>query len=126
MMDVQRHRGPDDEGLFESDVASLGFRRLSIIDLVHGAQPMSMDDGKLQIIYNAEVYNFRELRTELEALGHQFTTTSDTEVVLHAYAEWGAECLPRFNGMWAFAILDLSLRLCNSPFASSSHHETGL
>ena len=101
-----RHRGPDDDGFFEDATASLGFRRLSIIDLEHGAQPMSMDDGKLQIVYNGEVYNFRELRAELEPLGHVFQTTCDTEVVLHAYAEWGTDCFRRFNGMWGLAILD--------------------
>ncbi len=101
-----RHRGPDDDGFFEDATASLGFRRLSIIDLEHGAQPMSMDGGKLQIVYNGEVYNFRELRAELEPLGHVFQTTCDTEVVLHAYAEWGTDCFRRFNGMWGLAILD--------------------
>lgn len=107
MTAVQYHRGPDDQGFLEHDVASLGFRRLSIIDLAHGQQPMSMDAGRLHIIYNGEVYNFRELRAELEQRGHAFHTTCDTEVVLHAFAEWGVDCLPRFNGMWAFAILDL-------------------
>jgi asparagine synthase (glutamine-hydrolysing) len=101
-----RHRGPDDDGQYEDPVASLGFRRLSIIDLEHGNQPMSMDGGRLQMVYNGEVYNYRELRMELEAHGHAFRTTSDTEVVLHAYAEWGTECFRRFNGMWALAILD--------------------
>ncbi len=106
MTESLRHRGPDDDGHFEDAVASLGFRRLSIIDLAHGNQPMSMDDGKLQIVYNGEVYNFRELRTELEVAGHAFNTTCDTEVVLHAYAEWGTDCFRRFNGMWGLAILD--------------------
>jgi asparagine synthase (glutamine-hydrolysing) len=101
-----RHRGPDDDGHYEDQIASLGFRRLSIIDLEHGNQPMSMDGGRLQMVYNGEVYNYRELRVELEAHGHSFNTTSDTEVVLHAYAEWGTECFRRFNGMWALAILD--------------------
>ena len=106
MTESLRHRGPDDDGYFEDATASLGFRRLSIIDLEHGSQPMSMDDGRLQIVYNGEVYNFRELRAELEALGHTFHTTCDTEVVLHAYAEWGTDCFRRFNGMWGLAILD--------------------
>ena len=101
-----RHRGPDDDGHFEDANASLGFRRLSIIDLEHGSQPMSMDGGRLQIVYNGEVYNFRELREELEAVGHTFETTCDTEVVLHAYAEWGTDCFRRFNGMWGLAMLD--------------------
>ena len=101
-----RHRGPDDDGYFEDATASLGFRRLSIIDLEHGSQPVSMDGGRLQMVYNGEVYNFRELRAELEALEHSFTTTCDTEVVLHAYAQWGTDCFRRFNGMWGLAILD--------------------
>ncbi|MFN2582926.1 MAG: asparagine synthase (glutamine-hydrolyzing) [Candidatus Dormibacteria bacterium] len=100
------HRGPDDVGYFEDGVASLGFRRLSIIDLEHGNQPMSMDGGKLQIVYNGEVYNFRELRDELQAAGHTFNTACDAAVVLHAYAQWGTDCFARFNGMWALAILD--------------------
>ncbi len=100
------HRGPDDVGYLEHGAASLGFRRLSIIDLEHGNQPISMADGRLHIVYNGEVYNFRELRRELEPLGHEFHTTCDTEVVLHAYAQWGVDCFARFNGMWGLAILD--------------------
>ena len=107
MTESVRHRGPDDVGYFEDPHASLGFRRLSIIDIEHGHQPMAMDDGALQIVYNGEVYNFRELRLDLERAGHVFQTASDTEVVLHAYARWGVDCFRRFNGMWALAILDL-------------------
>ena len=106
MTAAQLHRGPDDFGFLETDAASLGFRRLSIIDLVTGAQPMSTADGLVHISYNGEVYNYRELRAELEALSHEFRTTCDTEVVLHAYAEWGTDCFRRFNGMWGLAILD--------------------
>src|SRR5262245_19809108 len=106
MATAQAHRGPDDLGFHETGVASLGFRRLSIIDLVGGHQPMSTDDGLVHISYNGEVYNFRELRDELESLGHLFHTSSDTEVVLHAYAEWGTDCFRRFNGMWGVALLD--------------------
>jgi asparagine synthase (glutamine-hydrolysing) len=101
------HRGPDGEGFFEHSVASLGHRRLAVIDPAGGHQPVGTDDGLLQISYNGEVYNFRELRAELVAAGHEFHTNCDTEVVLHAYAEWGTECFARFNGMWALAILDL-------------------
>src|ERR1700674_2354987 len=101
-----RHRGPDDDGHFEDDVASLGFRRLSNIRLEHDNQPVPMDAGRLQMVYNGEVYNFRELRAELEARGHAFHTTCDTEVVLHAYAEWGTDCFRRFNGVWGLAALD--------------------
>src|SRR5581483_8633837 len=106
MTDAQRHRGPDDEGFFEADEASLGFRRLSIIDIEHGQQPMATDDGLVHIVYNGEVSNFRELRAELESVGHTFRTNCDTEVVLHAYEEWGTDCFARFNGMWGLALLD--------------------
>ena len=106
MMAAQVHRGPDDFGSLVTEHASLGFRRLSIIDLAGGHQPMSTDDGLVHISYNGEVYNFRELRAELETLGHQFHTTCDTEVVLQAYAEWDVRCFERFNGMWGLALLD--------------------
>jgi len=75
-----RHRGPDDDGLYEDKVASLGFRRLSIIDLEHGNQPMSMDGGRLQMVYNGEVYNYRELRRELEAKGRRFRSATDNNI----------------------------------------------
>jgi asparagine synthase (glutamine-hydrolysing) len=107
MARVQAHRGPDDDGFFETEHASLGFRRLSIIDLEHGAQPMGNEDGRVQIVFNGEVYNFRELRAELEAAGHTFRTDSDTEAIVHAYEQFGPECFTRFNGMWAVGILDL-------------------
>jgi asparagine synthase (glutamine-hydrolysing) len=101
------HRGPDGEGFFEHPLASLGHRRLAIIDPAGGHQPVGTDDGLVQLTYNGEVYNFRELRTELEAAGHAFRTACDTEVVLHAYLEWGTDCFARFNGMWALALLDV-------------------
>jgi asparagine synthase (glutamine-hydrolysing) len=100
------HRGPDDVGYLEHPAASLGFRRLSIIDLEHGNQPMSMAADRLHLVYNGEVYNFRELRRELEVAGHEFRTTCDSEVVLHAFSEWDVDCFKRFNGMWAVAFLD--------------------
>jgi len=100
------HRGPDDEGYLEGAVASLGHRRLSIIDLEHGHQPMSNPDGTVHLAYNGEVYNFRELRTELEAEGLRFSTSCDSEVVLRAFEVWGLSCFARFNGMWALAIVD--------------------
>jgi asparagine synthase (glutamine-hydrolysing) len=106
MNDALAHRGPDGGGYIETDVASIGMRRLKIIDLVSGDQPMSTADGRLHLVYNGEVYNFRELRVELEALGHLFRTNSDSEVVLEAYAEWGAAAFRRFNGMWGLALLD--------------------
>jgi asparagine synthase (glutamine-hydrolysing) len=106
-----RHRGPDDGGVWfggSGEVrVGLGARRLSIIDLSpRGHMPMASADGRLRITYNGEVYNFKEIRRELVALGYTFRSETDTEVVLNAYAEWGAECLHRFNGMFAFAIWD--------------------
>ncbi|MGA2211091.1 MAG: asparagine synthase (glutamine-hydrolyzing) [Acidimicrobiales bacterium] len=100
------HRGPDDAGFFERAGASLGHRRLAIIDLEHGHEPMSNAQDDVHLIYNGEVYNFRELRVELERAGRTFTTQCDAEVVLGAYERWGVDCFPRFNGMWSLAILD--------------------
>jgi len=136
MTDALIHRGRDDEGFLAVDFESgqaypltgkdskvqgmrvdefrrpvhlfLGHRRLSIIDLSPaGHQPMGNEDGSVWIVYNGEVYNYLKIRKELESLGHRFRSRTDTEVVLHSYEEWGKECLKRFNGMWAFAILDL-------------------
>ncbi len=107
MAGVIRHRGPDDEGFFQSAEVSLGHRRLSIIDLEGGHQPIGNENGRVQLVYNGEVYNYRELRWELTALGHEFRTESDSEVVVHAYEEWGTRAFERFNGMWALAIADL-------------------
>jgi asparagine synthase (glutamine-hydrolysing) len=101
-----RHRGPDGEGFYVHGPVGLGHRRLSIIDLAGGAQPISNEDDTLQIVFNGEIYNFVELREELEHSGHRFKTRSDTEVILHGYEEWGVECVNRFNGMFAFAIWD--------------------
>jgi asparagine synthase (glutamine-hydrolysing) len=101
-----RHRGPDGEGEFFQGPIGLGHRRLSIIDLEGGAQPIANEDGKLQIVFNGEIYNFIELREELLAHGHVFKTRSDTEVILHAYEQWGLDCLSRFNGIFAFALWD--------------------
>jgi asparagine synthase (glutamine-hydrolysing) len=106
MAEVLAHRGPDGEGFFIDGPVGLGHRRLSIIDLDTGAQPMGSVDGSCWITYNGEVYNYLELREELVALGHRFRTTSDTEVVLVAYQAWGPECLSRLRGMFAFAIWD--------------------
>lgn len=100
------HRGPDDEGFYRDGSVQLGVRRLSVIDLVTGHQPLSTADGKLWIAYNGELFNYIELREELEKRGRRFRTKSDTEVVVTAYQEWGAACLARFIGMFAFAIWD--------------------
>jgi asparagine synthase (glutamine-hydrolysing) len=106
MTEVIGHRGPDDEGFAETGIASLGSRRLSIIDIAGGHQPMESAGGALRIVYNGEVYNFRELRAELQAEGHAFRTDCDTEVVLRAYVAWGVESFRRINGRWGVAILD--------------------
>ncbi|MDQ7052799.1 MAG: hypothetical protein Q9P14_07890 [candidate division KSB1 bacterium] len=106
MCDVIVHRGPDEDGYFVHDNVALGMRRLSIIDLQTGRQPIANEDKSIWIVYNGEIYNFPELRQELEAKGHRFRTKTDTETIVHAYEEWGAECPNHFNGMFAFAIWD--------------------
>src|SRR5436309_11175167 len=100
MTGVLAHRGPDGEGFHVGGAVGLGHRRLAIIDLATGAQPMASDDGTTWITYNGEVYNYRELRRELEARGVGFRTTSDTEVILRAYETWGLDCLGRLRGMF--------------------------
>ena len=100
------HRGPDEEGYYTDDHCAIAHRRLSIIDLAHGHQPMTSPDGRYILAYNGEVYNFQTLRTQLQELGHTFQTTSDTEVVLHGYMEWGAEVTGKLRGMFAFVIWD--------------------
>jgi asparagine synthase (glutamine-hydrolysing) len=114
-----RHRGPDDEGHFISGPLGLGFRRLSIIDLGGGHQPMSDQSESVWVVFNGEIYNFRELRSELESIGHVFRTKSDTEVIVHGYKEWGDEVLNRLNGMFGLAIWDTAkerLLLARDPF----------
>src|SRR6266567_57722 len=106
MTAVQAHRGPDGEGFVCRGAVGLGHRRLAIIDLSTGDQPMSSDDGRVWIVFNGEIYNFRELRGELEAAGARFRTQSDTEVILRAYEAEGPACVSRLRGMFAFAILD--------------------
>ena len=102
------HRGPDDEGYFFSGPLGLGFRRLSIIDLAGGHQPMSDLEETVWVIFNGEIYNFKELRAELEQRGHRFRTRSDTEVIVHGYKEWGTEVLNHLNGMFGLAIWDVN------------------
>jgi asparagine synthase (glutamine-hydrolysing) len=107
MTDAIAHRGPDGEGFYIDSFIGLGHRRLAIIDLSPaGHQPMATEDGNYVIAYNGEVYNFQEMRIELESLGHKFKSKTDTEVILQAYVQWGKECLTRFNGMFAFAVWD--------------------
>src|SRR5229473_7477543 len=121
MTNVQAHRGPDGEAVLCRGAVGLGHRRLAIIDLSTGDQPMSSDDGRVWIIFNGEIYNFRELRQELEAAGARFRTQSDTEVILRAYEAEGPACVNRLRGMFAFAILDERTRrlgLSLPPFES--------
>ena len=106
MLGTVRHRGPDEYGIYLDDHVALGHARLSIIDLDTGQQPIPNEDGSLWIVFNGEVFNHPELRVELERRGHRFSTRSDSEVVLHAYEEYGAGCMSRFNGQFAIAIWD--------------------
>ena len=113
MADALQHRGPDDEGIFVDENVSLGHRRLAILDLSEcGRQPMVYQhcDRQIVITYNGEIYNYREIRQDLEDRGYRFKTATDTEIIPAAYLEWGVSCVDRFNGMWAFAIYDVAAR----------------
>src|SRR3954468_953188 len=101
-----KHRGPDGYGFFVGQTVGLAHVRLSIIDIAGGAQPLTNEDGQIVVTYNGEVYNHLELRLELEERGHVFRTRTDTEVLVHAYEEWGVDLLHRLNGQFAFAIYD--------------------
>lgn len=119
MCSAMAHRGPDGEGVLLHEGVALGHRRLSIIDLEGGRQPLCTADRKKWIVFNGEIYNYRELRVQLEKRGYRFQSHSDTEVLLYAYAEWGKECLGKLRGMFAFAILDIDrgeLFLARDPF----------
>jgi asparagine synthase (glutamine-hydrolysing) len=118
MLDALRHRGPDEEGIYEDPAALLGQRRLSIIDLSGGRQPIPNEDQSIWIVCNGEVYNYQELRKDLESRGHRFSTRSDTEIILHLYEEVGEGCLDRLRGMFAFAIWDENRR---ELFAARDH-----
>jgi asparagine synthase (glutamine-hydrolysing) len=106
MNETQHHRGPDEGGIHLEPGLGLGHRRLSIIDLATGQQPLYNEDGSVCVVFNGEIYNYRELIPELNRLGHIFRTKSDTEVIVHAWEAWGAECVKRFRGMFAFALWD--------------------
>src|SRR5690349_1663821 len=113
------HRGPDDEGYFLAGPLGFGFRRLSIIDLAGGHQPMSDREESVWVIFNGEIYNFPELKRELESYGHVFRTKSDTEVIVHGYKQWGDEVLNHLNGMFGLAIWDVRkerLIIARDPF----------
>ena len=106
MNEAQHHRGPDEGGTHIEPGLGLGHRRLSIIDLATGQQPLFNEDHSVAVVFNGEIYNFQELIPELTALGHTFRTRSDTEVIVHAWEAWGEDCVQRFRGMFAFALWD--------------------
>jgi asparagine synthase (glutamine-hydrolysing) len=110
MCDPIRHRGPDDEGFFAGGTCGIGMRRLSIIDLSTGHQPIANEDGSMWIVFNGEIYNYQDLRNDLLERGHRFATNSDTETILHAYEEYGVDSFARLRGMFAFAIWDTGKR----------------
>src|ERR1700750_1272178 len=107
MCGVMAHRGPDDEGVYIGDGVAIGMRRLSIIDLSNGFQPITNEDGTVWIVFNGEIYNYQELQEKVRSLGHKMTTKSDTEKIVHLYEECGVECLRFLEGMFAFAIYDM-------------------
>jgi asparagine synthase (glutamine-hydrolysing) len=106
MCDIMAHRGPDDDGVYCNGPVGLGMRRLSIVDLATGHQPLSNEDGTVWIVFNGEIYNHAELRPQLEAKGHVYRTHSDTETIVHLYEEYGHDCVLHLRGMFAFAIWD--------------------
>ena len=118
MADRIKHRGPDDEAFFEDDQAVMGFRRLSIIDLAHGKQPMYNRDQTKVLTFNGEIYNYQEIREELKQLGYEFQTDVDSEVLIHGYDAWGPKLLDRLRGMYAFVIYD---KTTNEVFGARDH-----
>ena len=106
MNDSQLHRGPDEGSLHLEPGVGLGHRRLSIIDIATGQQPLFNEDGSVVVVFNGEIYNYQSLIPELQELGHVFHTRSDTEVIVHAWESWGPDCVKRFRGMFAFALWD--------------------
>src|SRR6266513_1210403 len=106
MCDAMVHRGPDDAGYYSDDRAAMGMRRLSIIDLSRGHQPVHNEDKTIWVVFNGEIYNFKTLRASLERQGHTFYTGTDTEVIVHLYEQYGERCVEKMRGMFAFAVWD--------------------
>ena len=123
MRDVMSHRGPDDAGLYVDGHAALGHRRLSIVDLAAGHQPLSNEDDSAWIVFNGEIYNHQDVRKRLESEGHRYKTRSDTETILHAYEQWGDESVQHL-GMFGFGIWDAPRRRC-SPATAGRRRSTG-
>jgi len=133
MCKVIRHRGPDDQGTWVGEGVALGMRRLSIIDLAGGHQPILNEDHSILIVFNGEIYNYRKLQQELQERGHQFTTNSDTETIVHAYEEYGDDCVKHLRGMFTSALVkslsittgmdkDYSSALKSNPFLKRVFH----
>jgi len=124
LIDTIAHRGPDDHGILVDGRAALGFRRLSILDLSQaGHQPMTSRDGTLSMVFNGEIYNYVELRAELEALGHRFVSSGDTEVLLASYAQWGRRCVDRLVGMCRAVLVERARRFGEQRLdVSCGHH----
>src|SRR5580704_10174232 len=130
MSGALQHRGPDEEGFLINDPRAvglaLGMRRLSIIDLPGGHQPAWNEAKDVAVIFNGEIYNFRELRARLTSLGHHFATQSDTEILVHGWEEWGEDCLTELRGMFAFALLDLRKRYATAPLLFLARDPLGI
>ena len=130
MAAAMRHRGPDEDGFLSGEARApglaLGMRRLSIIDLAGGQQPIWNETRDVAVVYNGELYNYRELRQRLTLLGHRFATQSDTEILVHAWEEWGEECLNELRGMFAFALLDLRGRFATAPLLFLARDPLGI
>ena len=101
-----RYRGPNEEGIYQKGSLCMGMRRLSIIDIVGGSQPVYNEEKNIAVVYNGEIYNFKELKRKLKKCGHLFSTATDTEVIVHAFEEYGTEAFDKFDGMYAFALYD--------------------
>ena len=118
--DIQSHRGPDEAGLHLEPGLGLGHRRLSIIDIAAGQQPLANEDDTVWVVFNGEIYNFVDLIPELTALGHTFRTRSDTETIVHAWEQWGVDCVHHFRGMFAFALCTTPSRMRVSWYSARS------